>query len=70
MRLRQWINKLLCRRFYILDCLIVLQGKNMKKIIKIKSKIALATLIAMLMLGSVLANVHASENVNSYADVR
>jgi len=38
----------------------------MKKIIKIKSKIALATLIAMLMLGSVLANVHASENNQNF----
>ena len=34
----------------------------MKRIIKIESRIALATLIAMLMLGSVLANVYASEN--------
>ncbi len=66
MRLRLTDYNLLCRRFYILDCLIVLQGKNMKKIIKIESRIALATLIAMLMLGSVLANVHASENNQNF----
>ena len=34
----------------------------MKKIIKMKSRIILIILIAMLMLGSVLANVHANEN--------
>jgi len=34
----------------------------MKKILDIKPKIILAVLLSMLMLGGVLANVHAGEN--------